>query len=221
MIQRVFGTALVALWPCIGLAADPACYALDKTGVGAVALDDLVISGAGDITFTYAGFPQVPYEDDCNIEGRRHATCPLDCDGGTIRLIRMEDGLVASFSRRIEAVRFDSVVTAGGAFDAAGQSLVGTYFLRPAPEATCREIAARKPGIALQKGMHFPGVERLENGLSAAGYFTGVPDWTFTTETETALRAAQRDLGFADTGIADRAFMRVLAHYAAYAYGGC
>lgn len=223
MIRDLMKSAAVALvlLPGLARAETPACYTLDQTGQGAQALDDLVITGGGDVSFTYAGYPQIPYEDRCDIEGKDFGACPLDCDGGMITLIRLPEGLLASFSRRIENVRFDSVTTAVGPMDATGQSLVGTYLLRPAPVQICREIAARKPDLSLYAGLHFPGVARLEAGLAKAGYFNGVPDWSFTLETQAALRAAQEDLGYPASGTADRAFLRALANYAAYTHGGC
>ncbi|MEM6727299.1 MAG: peptidoglycan-binding domain-containing protein [Pseudomonadota bacterium] len=221
MRLRTVIAALAIAVPTLVQATEPQCYALQSSGLGAQALDDLVITGSGSITFTYAGHPQIPYEDDCDIEGRTHATCPLDCDGGIIRLLKLPEGLLASFSRRIESVRFDSVISAASPLEATGQSLVGTYLMAPAPEAVCREISERKPDLTLVAGAHFPGVERLEEGLSAAGYFTGIPDWRFTSETENAVKAAQLALGFEPTGEADRAFLRVLAKYAVYATGGC
>ena len=219
-------------WVCIGavlamliggplVAQQQDCYELAQTGDGSQQLDELVITGDGGITFTYAGLPHIPYEDDCDITGVDEATCPLDCDGGHITLIRLPEGLLASFSRRIESVRFESTATAAGAGEAEGQSLVGTYMLRPAPDAVCREIATRKIDVALGAGAHFPGIEQLETGLAKAGYFAGVPDWTFTPETADALRTAQADLGQPVTGTADRAFLRLLATYITKATGGC
>ncbi len=216
-------TALCLVLPSLSLAQSQqhACYTLAETGDAAQPVDDLVITGSGDVTFTYAGFPQIPYVDGCNLEGRDHASCSLDCDAGIISLVRLPGGLLANFSRRIESARFESLTTAVGPLDATGQSLAGTYRLIAAPEAVCREMEERKPDTVLYAGLHFPGVAQLEAGLARAGYFNGVPDWSFTAETEEAVRAAQADLGFEVTGTVNRAFARTLANYAAFAYGGC
>ncbi len=198
-----------------------ACYALAATADGSDALGDLTLTGAGDITFTYAGYDHMPFEDDCDLAGDDSTTCATDCDGGRVTLVRMGEDVLVNYGRRIESVRFESVITAAGSLDASGEGLEGTYRLSPAPLATCTELASRSADVPLGPGAHFPGVARLETGLAQAGYFAGVPDWTFTPETSDALRAAQSDLGQPVTGVATRAFLRLLDRQSGQLGGGC
>ena len=62
----------------------------------------------------------------------------------------------------------------------------------------------------LQKGEKSDDVVRLQTSLIAQGYLEGKADGDFGSKTEKAIKAAQKDFGMEQTGIADDAFQQRL-----------
>jgi len=64
--------------------------------------------------------------------------------------------------------------------------------------------------IVLEKGDRNTSVQELQNKLKQLGYLNDTADGIFGTKTETAVKAAQFDMGFEQTGKADGRFLYVL-----------
>ncbi|MGI6239126.1 MAG: peptidoglycan-binding protein [Christensenellales bacterium] len=76
-----------------------------------------------------------------------------------------------------------------------------------APEAT---QAPAEDGDAYQTGDEGEGVLKLQQKLIELGYLSGTADGKYGKWTEAAVMAAQKDLGMAQTGVADAAFIQAL-----------
>jgi hypothetical protein len=182
----------------------------------------LTLSDNGEVNYTLIGSPYVTYEFSCEFEGENVAYCPMECDGGSLTLIRFPDGVLADFTHlRIESGRIESIATQIGAMEADGAVISGLFQLTPAPAAVCKAAAELRQPLLLEPGDLYPAVERLERYLFDGGYFNDVADWYYTESTAEAVRQFQAESGDPVTGSANWALLKKIGVHATYSFGGC
>jgi hypothetical protein len=221
MRNTVILAGLIAVGATPGLAQDPACYALE-TPSKAHGVKTLTLTDDGKINYTLIGSPYVTYEFSCDFGGKNVAYCPVECDGGSLTLIRFPEGVLADFSGlRVESARIESIATQIGAMEADGAVIGGLFQLKPADTTVCEAAAELRQPLLLEPGDLYPAVERLEKYLFEGGYFNDVADWYFTEDTAEAVRQFQAEYGDPVTGLADWALLQKIGIYATYSFGGC
>lgn len=206
----------------LGLAQEPACYALE-TPSETHGVNTLTLSDDGEVNYTLIGSPYVTYEFSCAFfDDNTVAYCPVDCDGGALTLIRFPETVLADFSHlRVESARIESIATQIGAMEADGAVISGLFQLAPAAAIVCKAAADQRQPLLLEPGDLYPAVERLERYLFEGGYFNDVADWYYTEETAQAVRVFQAEYGDPVTGLADWALLQKIGIYASYSFGGC
>jgi len=213
--------ALVAVFATPGLSQDPACYALEAPSEEH-GVNTLTLSDDGEVNYTLIGSPYVTYEFSCDFDGKNVAYCPVDCDGGSLTLVRFSDSVLADFRHlRVESARIESIATQIGAMEADGAVMGGVFHLKPTSAAVCKAAAELRQPLLLEPGDLYPAVERLEGYLFEGGYFNDVADWYYTENTAEAVRLFQAESGDPVTGLADWALLQKIGIFATYSFGGC
>jgi hypothetical protein len=221
VLRSAFSLAMVAALPSQALAQET-CHAYGGPAAPGAPLAELIYHPDGVFSFTLPGAPYAVFSGVCALDGAQSAVCQIECDGGEVAVERVGDGIEIAFTRaRIEALQLETLAFGLAQFDADGLAVFGTYRLTPAESAACDSLSSRAQPLVLVPGDYYPAVSRVESALALAGYFTDVPDWLYTSETEDAVKRFQAEHQLPVDGTADWALLRLLGIRVSYGISGC